>query len=419
MAVKPIEVVVEPDSSTRIWTPLTQRNFLLLWVGQSVSLLGDQFYFIALAWLTLQLTGSPLALGTVLMVAAIPRATLMLVGGAVTDRFSPRTLMLSSDIARAVLIAALAIAVLSGNVQLWELYLIALIFGALDAAFYPASSSITPSVVETGLLPAANALMQSALQGSNLLGPVLAGLLVAGAGRSVGIGGAFAFDAATFVVSVLTLTFMRTRSPANPSEHGRDSILAAIVEGLRYAWNDRALRALLIAIAGIDATVNGVFGVGMPLLARLHFGGATAFGIMSSGFGAGALLGIVGAGSFGTLRHRGRWAIAVIVVFAAGTVLLPFAGSIGIAVILIAAMGAGSGFINVLLIPWIQTRPDPAMLGRIMSLVMFASVGLTPVAYAVSGWVASLGLTWLFLGGGVLLFATALYTALSPARAID
>lgn len=419
MAVKPVEAPPEPARSPRIWTPLRHRNFLLLWVGQSVSLLGDQFYFIALAWLALQLTGSPLALGTVLMVAAIPRATLMLVGGAVTDRFSPRTLMLSSDIARAILIAGLAFVVLSGNAQLWELYLVALVFGALDAAFYPASSSITPSIVETDLLPAANALMQAALEGGNLLGPVLAGLLVAGAGRSVGIGGAFAFDGATFVVSVLTLTFMRSHPLGDSTEEERVSILTSIVEGLRYVWNDRALRALLIAIAGIDAGANGVFGVGLPLLARLHFGGATAFGILSAGFGAGALLGMVGAGSIGAPRHRGRWGIVVIAIFAVGTALMPFAGNVGIAVILIAAMGAGSGFINVLFTPWLQTRPDPAMLGRVMSLVMFASVGLTPVSYAVSGWVASLGLTWLFLGGGLLLFATALYTALSPARAID
>lgn len=219
MAVNPVEVADKPTSTTRIWTPLTQRNFRLLWVGQGVSLLGDQFYFIALAWLA--------------------------------------------------------------------------------------------------------------------LGPVLAGLVVAGASRSIGIGG------------------------------------------------------------------------------------ATAFGIMSAGFGAGALLGMAGAGSMGTPRHRGLRGIAVITVFTAGTALLPTASSIAIAVILIAAMGAGSGFINVLFVPWLQMRPAPAMLGRIMSLVMFASVGLAPIAYAVSGWVASFGLTWLFLGGGALLFATALYTALSPARTID
>jgi hypothetical protein len=86
---------------------------------------------------------------------------------------------------------------------------------------------------------------------------------------------------------------------------------------------------------------------------------------------------------------------------------------------MIAAMGIGGGFIQVLLMPWIQTRSDPAMLGRIMSLIMLASVGLTPLTYAASGWIATYTLTGLFMAGGVLIVGTAAYTALSPARSID
>src|SRR5579885_2606021 len=108
---------------------LRRGNFRLLWIGQGISLLGDQFYMIALPWLVLQVTGSALAVGTVLAAAAIPRALFMLLGGAVSDRFSPRAVMLASDLSRLGLVAALAALVLTGLIAPWMLYVSAVLFG--------------------------------------------------------------------------------------------------------------------------------------------------------------------------------------------------------------------------------------------------------------------------------------------------
>lgn len=408
------------EPSGGILAPLRVRDFRLLWIGQTVSLLGDQFHFVALAWLTLLLTGSPLALGTVLMAAAIPRGGLMLVGGALTDRFSQRALMLLSDSLRAVLVTLLTALVLSGNAQLWQLYVLAVIFGSVDAVFYPSSQAILPSLVDESRLGGANALSQAAVQLSNLLGPVAAGALIAVLAGTRGIGLAFALDAATFYVSAISLFFMRTRGGVARSEEEKGpGLLAPIRDGLRYAWNDPVLRALLFAIAGIDVTAAGVFGVGLPLIGRVHFGSAAAFGIMSSGFGGGALLGLVAAGTIKKPRRRGLMAVGVLAVFAAGTAVLPLAPNVITATALIAGMGAAGGFIQVLIMPWIQTRSDPSMLGRISSLIMLASVGLTPLSYAIAGWIANYNLTALFLVGGAIMLATSAYTALSPARSID
>lgn len=408
------------EPSGGILAPLRVRDFRLLWIGQTVSLLGDQFHFVALAWLTLLLTGSPLALGTVLMAAAIPRGGLMLVGGALTDRFSQRALMLLSDSLRAVLVTLLTALVLSGNAQLWQLYVLAVIFGSVDAVFYPSSQAILPSLVDESRLGGANALSQAAVQLSNLLGPVAAGALIAVLAGTRGIGLAFALDAATFYVSAISLFFMRTRGGVARSEEEKGpGLLASIRDGLRYAWNDPVLRALLFAIAGIDVTAAGVFGVGLPLIGRVHFGSAAAFGIMSSGFGGGALLGLVAAGTIKKPRRRGLMAVGVLAVFAAGTAVLPLAPNVITATALIAGMGAAGGFIQVLIMPWIQTRSDPSMLGRISSLIMLASVGLTPLSYAIAGWIANYNLTALFLVGGAIMLATSAYTALSPARSID
>jgi MFS family permease len=366
------------------------------------------------------LTGSPLALGTVLMAAAVPRGVLMLLGGALTDRFSQRSLMLLSDSLRAVLVTGLALLVLTGNAQLWQLYLLAVIFGSVDAVFYPASQAILPSLVDEQRLGRATALSQMALQACNLLGPIAAGALIAALAGMKGIGLALAFDAATFYISALTLSLMGARGGvARSDEEPGPGLMRSIFDGLHYAWHDPVLRALLFAIAGIDVTLAGIFGVGLPLLARADFGGAAAFGIMSAGFGAGALVGTLAAGMVKRPRHRGPIAVGVLAVFGAFTAVLPLAPNVAVATAMIAAMGIGGGFIQVLLMPWIQTRSDPAMLGRIMSLIMLASVGLTPLTYAASGWIATYTLTGLFMAGGVLIVGTAAYTALSPARSID
>src|SRR5262249_18364972 len=139
---------------------LLNRNFRLLWIGQGTSLLGDQFYLIALPWLVLKITGDPLALGTVLALAGIPRALFMLVGGAATDRLSPGTIMLVSDGLRLVLTLLLALLVLTGSTQMWMLYVMALVLGLVSGFFVPAAGSILPRLIDRQDLQPGNALTQ-------------------------------------------------------------------------------------------------------------------------------------------------------------------------------------------------------------------------------------------------------------------
>ena len=143
-----------------ILSPLLKRNFRLLWIGESISLLGDQFHFIALSWLTLQITGSGLALGTVLMVGAIPRALFMLFGGALSDRISPRLIMIVSNISRAIVVAIIAFMVFFEVVELWHLYLLSITFGIADSFFHPAFNALIPRVVDRDKLEAGNAILR-------------------------------------------------------------------------------------------------------------------------------------------------------------------------------------------------------------------------------------------------------------------
>src|SRR5512141_590857 len=125
-----------------LFAPLLGRDYRLVWFGESVSLLGDQFHYVALSWLVLGLTGSGLALGTVLFAASLPRGVFILVGGVLADRVSPRALMLGSNVVRAVVTTAIAGLVLGSQVQVWQLVAAGVVFGTVDAVFFPAINTI-------------------------------------------------------------------------------------------------------------------------------------------------------------------------------------------------------------------------------------------------------------------------------------
>ena len=209
------------------------RDVRLLFAGEGVSLIGDQFYFIAVPWLALQLSGSAAVLGIVLAVQGVPRAAFMLVGGAVTDRFSPRRVMLGSNVARLVLVALLAALVLSGAVRLWMLYAVAFAYGVADGFFFPAQGAIVPQLARPDQLTVANAGVQGLDQVSQFVGPVLAGVLIAafvgGRGDLEGVGLALALDAATFVVSITLLALMQVDKRPRPAASGPRATDAAAV----------------------------------------------------------------------------------------------------------------------------------------------------------------------------------------------
>ena len=181
---KVVEANVQKPAS-----PLSVRNFRLLWIGEGISLLGDQFYLVALPWLVLQLTGSALALGTIMALASIPRAVFMLLGGAFVDRYSPRSVMIASNAARFVLVALLSVLVLTNTIQMWMLYVLALAFGLADAFYFPAQTAIVPQVLQQDQLQAGNTFVQGTAQLSLFLGPVLAGALIALLGHGAAANG--------------------------------------------------------------------------------------------------------------------------------------------------------------------------------------------------------------------------------------
>src|SRR5947199_8131085 len=196
--------------SLSAWQPLALRDFRLLFVGQAVSLLGDQFYLVALPWLVLQLTGSGLALGTILLAATVPRMIFLLVGGAASDWLSPHRLMVASNGLRSIVCAILTVLVLLKTVSLWQLFVLAAAFGTLDAFFSPAMKAFIPALLHEEKLMAGNALLQGTNMMTKSIGPSLAGFVaVAGSGFAF----AFGLDTVSFVFVTACLMAMKTKNP--------------------------------------------------------------------------------------------------------------------------------------------------------------------------------------------------------------
>lgn len=397
--------------------PLRQREFRAVWLGESVSMLGDQFYLVALPWVALALTGSSMALGLVLMSAAIPRAALMLVGGAVSDRHDPRMIMIASSALRAVLVGALALLVWTDAIELWHLYLLGAGFGAADAFFQPAALALVPRLVPAERLEASNALVMGSMAVTGMIGPAAAGVAIAATGTALGFG----IDAATFIFATVTLLLVRRSSSAGivPAARTADGTLAAILAGLRYATADVQIRAVLVAVTVINLAVVGPFFVGLPVLVDRLDSGPLAYGIVLSAFGGAALIGAVTAG---TLGSRPRMSLVIPVTAAAlavGMIVIGLAPNVWVTTLAAVPLGAGVGALQVSGMAWLQRRSEPAYLGRVMSLVMFAVMGLTPLSYAVAGAVAESGLEILFVGAGAGMIVLAVVSALSPAWRTD
>jgi MFS family permease len=392
--------------------PFRHRGFRIVWIGETVSMLGDQFYLVALPWLALSLTGSSLALGLVLMAAAIPRAALMLVGGALSDRYEPRRVMMASSAARAVLVGLLAALVWADALQLWHLYLLGIGFGAADAFFQPAALTLLPRLVHPERLEASNALVMGSMAVTGMIGPALAGAAIAVAGTALGFG----VDAATFAFAAVTLLFVRRDAtrPAGPDAAG-ERTFRAIVDGLRYANADGQMRTVLLAVTVINLAVVGPFFVGLPALVASLDGGPMAYGLVLSAWGGAALIGAVVAGTLGAGLRMAILVPASSLAMAVSLVLVAVAPHAGAAALATMPLGAAVGMLQVSGMAWLQRRSEPRFLGRVMSLVMFAIMGLTPLSYALAGSIAEWGLTLLFGGAGGVMLLLAIGTAMTPA----
>jgi MFS family permease len=335
----------------------------------------------------------------------------MLIGGAVTDRFAPRRVMIVADISRGVLTATMAAVVLTGVVQMWMLFVFALSFGLIAGFAVPAENSIVPTLVRGDDLRAGNAWIMGATQIAGFVGPTLAGTVIGSTATStIGVGLAFVIDTASFAVSAAAFLLIRgSRRP--PADSTTFELWSSIREGIDAVWTDQPLRFVFSVLIVVNLFVVGPLLVGIPLVAHQRLPqGAMAFGILMGAFAVGNLIGYVVAGGTEQPSSATMRAIVLSVLASFGAVI----ASLGLAIhlwvdsALLGALGLGNGYLAITLFTWIQARTPSDMLGRTMSLVTFASIGLVSISQATAGAVARWDLDALFLcSGGLVLTATA------------
>ncbi|MEG3959509.1 MFS transporter [Microcoleus sp. herbarium2] len=389
--------------------PLQNVNFCLLWLGQSLILCAAQFWLVALTWLVLQKTGSGTAIGTVLIAAAVPRALLTLVGGALSDRLPPDRVATVAAAVNTLLVASVAALLWLNIFQIHYLILIAGIFGISDAFLYPATLTTLPKLVDKSLLVQANSLMQGGEQITNVIGPAAAGIVIGAFGLPI----AFTLNVVLFAVGGLFL--LSIRQPTGKSKAIAPSVsqlLGEIMEGVRYAWKNSAIRISLLIVAMLNLATLGPLVVGVAKLVELRFGGsATTYGYLQAAFGVGAFIGVLATSSIKSVKNPGLSLVLLAYGLGIGTVGLGFVQQQWMAYGVIVLMGLGGGFVGVIAVSWLQEQTGAAMQGRMMGLLTFTSVALDPFSQAISGFLMDIDLTLMFVVAGATMLLTAIVTS--------
>jgi MFS family permease len=402
--------------------PLRYRDFRLLFGGQLISIIGDNFYAVALPWLILQNGGSVQDLGIVLMAYGVPRVGTLLAGGWLSDRLYPRRVMLTADAARMLLVGVLALLALWSHPSLWQLCAIVAPLGLFAGLFIPAAWAITPEVLPDDALPAGNSLSIAWSQLANLVGPGLAGLLVSQFASGI----ALVVDAASFLVSAGTLAAMQngrkhlvmdssmvadSREGPLPGDEATESSgttsgqpLQEEVGFWRFLRGSRLFQLVLFISIMLNLVYGGILEVGLPALAHgpLH-AGANGYGIMLAAFGGGALLGGISGGFLTRLPHP--WLVNLSIWAAQGlaVVAIPLTGTLMGATIALGMMGLCNGLGNVSFLTLVQQALPRHLLGRFMGAMAFANFGLFPISVALAGFlITAVGPGLIISAGGAL-----------------
>lgn len=401
---------------------LLTRPFLLVASGEAASLVGDQFTRIAAIWLVLEMTESAAAVGLWIALAAVPRAAFMLIGGALIDRFDPRSVMMVSNGSRLSLVTVLTIAAASESLTMTGLYVFAILFGTAGALYAPAISVLVPRVLSVKVLQTGNSVIQGLLHVANLIGPPLAALMLAVLLREIGAapqGGVtqkpyaalFAIDAATFLVSLWTL--FRIGPLAKPETAQPDgNMLNQIVDGLRFVAVKRNLRTIILIAVVANLGLGGPLAVGLPLLAKFALPqGVVALGVLSAAASAGSLVGLAAAALLRQHEPERLFAMPLIFLPVLGILMisLGWTESLERAAASIGLMTALALYLDIQVLTWLQQTTEPQYLGRVMSILQFGALGLTPVSMALAGFMgANLPVMFAGFGGFVVVAAAAL-----------
>jgi MFS family permease len=400
------------------FTSLRQRQFAWLWTGQTISRLGDSLYNVALAWWVLQATGSAAAMGTVLIFSFAPMLLFLLIGGVAVDRLPRLRVMFASDVASGLVVLIVAALAGLGRLQVWHVYIASMLFGFLQAFFFPAYSAVVPELTPAEALPSANSLTSLSQQLSGIVGPAIGAWLVAAYGTPA----AFAVNGLSFFVAAACVLPMLGQAEPVRAAGERSNAWRDLREGIGLVLHEPWLWITITVFSLINITISGPRSVALPFLVQrtLH-SGVSALGLLYSAGAVGAVLGSLWLGSLKRLRRRGLLAYGATVICGlagAGFGLAPLVPALAI------ALAAASSFvmgacISAFSLVWTNTLQEQVprdKLGRVSSIDALGSFALLPLGYGLTGWATDrFGPPLVFIAGGAATALMAFAAWLHPA----
>lgn len=411
---------------------LRGRSFTLLFAAQVSSLLGDQFYLVALPFFVLS-HASAADLGDVLLTFGVGRLAALPLGGSLADRLPRTRVVFGSYLVKAVLLASLAV---SRPHDLWTVMALTAVLGITEGTSLPSTMSILPSVVGPEDLPAANSLMSTATMGVTLLGPAIAGGLV----RAVGFGAAFGVDAVIAVVAILAISRVRlqvqavapaaagsvpeaasapegTSAPEDKSTPGSESAPEgtsaseaeagppARISTLGLLRSNVVLRFSVIVTGIIALTYAGATEVALPVYTSqtLH-NGSGDYGLLLTAAGLGGVIGALGGSSLFSRRRPALIALSLGVLQGGVVAVIPIGGLLWLSFAALMVLGAVQTALNVFFVTTLQRRVPGEAMGKAMSAVLMAAYGGFPIAVTLAGHLISrTGPDAIFAAGGLMM----------------
>lgn len=381
------------------------RNFLRYFIADNLAKVSDNYFFIFLSLLALQQTSSPAQVGGLLMANAIPRLVLMLFGGNLADRVAPQVILRLGNIVQGAGLAFILLGLVSGSLPMLGLYLLAIIFGAVDAFSAPASISAIPRIVPRAMLLKANSLVQGTEMVSFTSGVLLAGLVMQVSNLEV----AAAVNIVLYTLAAILFFTVRLNFHTDDAEAREGSELQRIMAGLKYVWKKPVLRANTLLLAATNLAFSGPISIGLLFIVteKMGLGPAWYTGVFAV-FGVGVLIGAVLMSLVRSVKGPGRIIVLDYILSGVGFISFAFMTNIWIMTAVCLALGILGGIANAVSATWTQLNTKPALLGRVGAVTMIAALAFDPFSQGLSGLVAEWSLEGLFIIAGAFIIVMTL-----------
>ncbi len=360
-------------SFRRTFDSLSIYNYRVFWIGQLISISGTWMQSTAQAWLVLKLTNSPFALGTVTVLQFLPITLLTLFGGVLADRLPKRLVVLTTQSVAAVQALVMAFLVYTGTVQLWEIYVLALLLGVINAFDNPTRQAFVADMVGPDHLQNAIALNSSLFNAARIVGPAIAGLVIA----VFGVSQAFLFNGLSFAPVIIALLMIKPEQLYDVVKPKRGTVFKQLAAGVRYAVSTREV-LLILSVMAVLGTFGYNFTTILPLIARyvLH-APAVVFGALTSAVGLGSLIAALGVASAG--RTSLRVLLGAAAVFSIVLMTIGLSTSLPLTLVLLVVLGIASIIFSASANTRLQLTTPPDLRGRVMSLYFLLFAGTTPI----------------------------------------